>query len=68
MRSREVAHALVVEYVAERKHRHAVDDLAEGLDRCCADTQGWAVVADEMGKARLDRGVARHAERRMLRR
>ena len=29
----EVAHALVVEHVAEREHGHGVHDLAEGLDR-----------------------------------
>ena len=55
----EVAQALLVEHVAERQHRHAVGHLAEGLDRRRADLQRGTVVADEMGKARLDLFVAR---------
>ena len=54
----EVAHAFVVEHVAERQHGHAVDDLAEGLDRRRAHFQRRAVVADETRKARLDGVVA----------
>ncbi len=36
-----------------------MDDLAEGLHRSGADAQGGAVVADEMGEARLDLIVPR---------
>ena len=54
----EVAHALVVEHIAEREHRHGVHDLAEGLDRGGANAGRRAVLADEMREARLDGGVA----------
>ena len=54
----EIDHVLLAEGVAERKHRHAVADLAEGRDRSGADPQGRAVVAHERRKARLDGCVA----------
>ena len=55
---KEAAHARIVEYVSQGKHGHAVDDLAEGFDRRCADAQGRAVRPNEPGKARLDCGIA----------
>jgi hypothetical protein len=50
---------LVAEGVVDRQHRHAVPHLAERADRRGADFQRGAVVADELGKARLDRIVPR---------
>ena len=53
-----IAHALVVEHIAEREHGHGVHDLAEGLDRSGTNADRRAVLADEMREARLDRCVA----------
>ena len=47
------------ESVVDRQHRHAMRNLAERPDRGGANAQGWAVVADQMGKARLDLIVTR---------
>ena len=54
----EIGDVLVGEGVAEREHRHGMAHLAEGLDGRGADALGRAVGAHEVGKARLDRGVA----------
>ena len=63
-----VAQTLLVEDVAEGEHRHAMGDLAEGLDRGRADARGRAVLADELREALLDRLVARRAARHSRRR
>ncbi len=54
----EFGEVVVGEGVVEGEHRHRVPDLAEALRRRRADPLRRAVVADQLGEARLDRGVA----------
>ena len=54
----ELAELFRAHCIVERQHRHAMADFCETALRRATHAVGWRVLADQMRKAGLDRGIA----------